>query len=80
LVIDPPSGSPRIAYRFGSGASALLKFASSASLTSNFQFLTPTATGGGSVSMALTPLGGFRISYQGSSAGSPSLEVQVIGQ
>jgi hypothetical protein len=75
LVIDPASGSPRIAYR----ATGNLKFASSASLTSNFQFLTPTATGGAGISMALTPLGGFRISYQGNS-GNPQLEVQAIGQ
>jgi hypothetical protein len=78
LTIGQRSGSPRLAYR--SGASGFLKFASSVSLTSNFQFLTPPATGGASVSMARTPLGGFRISYQGSSVGSPDLEVQVIGQ
>ena len=78
LVIDPSSGDPTIAYRAGS--SGFLKLASSISLTSGFQFLAPLATGGASISMAETPAGGFRISYQGSSSGSPQLEVQAIGQ
>ena len=49
------------------------------SVSSRNPFLTPTATGGTGISMALTPLGGMRISYQGN-GGNPQLEVQAIGQ